>query len=57
MPECLTQFPSPTWLNAWAIGLNREKWQLEGLFQPTTAPRDLSSVRQQMRSLFRFDEH
>jgi len=54
MPECLAQFSSPLWLNAWGISLNRDKWQRDGLFQPTTEARDLTGMRQQIRGLFRF---
>jgi flavin-dependent dehydrogenase len=55
MPERLRDFPEPVWLNAWAISLNPEKWQSEGLFQPTTPPRDLDCIRKQLRPLIRFN--
>jgi hypothetical protein len=42
MPDKLTQFSEPIWLNAWAISLDTQKWQQEGLFQPKSQPRDIS---------------
>jgi flavin-dependent dehydrogenase len=56
LPERLADVSAPVWLNAWAIGLSPETWQADGLFQPTTAARDLSSMREEIRSLFRFSE-
>ncbi|WP_279605363.1 NAD(P)/FAD-dependent oxidoreductase [Aetokthonos hydrillicola] len=38
MPERLSQFPEPFWVNVWAIGLNPEKWEEDRLFQPETEP-------------------
>jgi hypothetical protein len=55
MIEDLDQFPSPVWLNAWALSLNKEKWESHGLFRPTSSPRNLNDIRQQIRSLFRLD--
>ena len=55
MIEELDRFPSPIWLNAWAISLNREKWESDGLFRPTSSPREFNDIRQQIRSLFRFE--
>jgi len=57
MPECLHHFQEPIWLNAWAISINQEKWQADGLFQPATPRRDLNGIRQQLRPLFRFEQH
>jgi flavin-dependent dehydrogenase len=54
MPERLQQFQPPIWLNAWGASLNPEKWQADKLFEPASQPRDLSGVRKQIRSLFRF---
>ncbi|MBE9230434.1 tryptophan 7-halogenase [Cuspidothrix issatschenkoi LEGE 03284] len=42
MPDQLTQFSEPIWLNAWAISLDTQKWQQERLFQPKSQPRDIS---------------
>lgn len=52
MPEMLSKFPQSMWLNAWAISLDPEKWEEEGLFEPTTKPRDLSLVMGQLRNCF-----
>lgn len=41
MPERLAQMPSPLWLNAWGIGLNPERWKVDRLFAPLSAPRPL----------------
>ncbi len=54
-PECLERLPSPTWLNAWSVSLNSEKWEADGLFKPLSKPRDLYQLREEIRSLFRFD--
>lgn len=49
MPEKLTEFSSPLWLNAWAISLNSDKWEAEGLFRPKSAPRDCRPITEQLR--------
>lgn len=41
LPEKTTQLPVPLWLNAWAMSLDPERWAIDGLFAPTTQPRDL----------------
>lgn len=41
MPEMLQQLPSPLWLNAWGIGLNPQRWKVDKLFTPQSAPRPL----------------
>lgn len=56
MPERLPEVSSVPWLNAWAVGLDPEVWEEQGLFQPTTTPRDLSELRAQIRGLFHFQE-
>jgi hypothetical protein len=53
MPEQLHRFPKDTWLNAWHVGLDPERWEADGLFAPESAPRDLSPIREQVRALFR----
>jgi len=55
MPECLGRFNSPIWLNAWSVSLNPERWEADRLFEPSSRPRDLDSIREQIRSLFRVD--
>ncbi len=54
MPEKLADFPSTVWLNAWAISLNPERWEADGLFRPTTKPRDLRPVMSQLRQKIQF---
>ncbi|MDJ0901718.1 MAG: hypothetical protein QNJ55_23250 [Xenococcus sp. MO_188.B8] len=54
MPEELSQFPEGIWLNSWAISLNPEKWEADGLFRPRTKPRDLRPITKQLRQLIRF---
>lgn len=41
MPELLVQFPDPFWINAWGIGLDQRRWQVDKLFAPTSQPRPL----------------
>jgi flavin-dependent dehydrogenase len=53
MPEQLHRFPKDTWLNAWHVGLDPARWEADGLFAPKSAPRDLSPIREQIRSMFR----
>lgn len=44
IPEQLDRFPEDTWLNPRAISLNPERWESDGLFQPTSKPRNLNRV-------------
>lgn len=44
MPHELAGMSHPRWVNAWAIGLDREQWDQEGLFEPSSRPRDLSAM-------------
>ncbi len=53
MPEKLSALPDPLWINPWAIGLNPEQWEQNGLYRPKTAPRDLREMRAQIEPLFR----
>lgn len=55
-PQALVKLPSPPWVNAWAIGLDPERWEADGLFRPPSAPRDLARVREPLRACFRFEE-
>jgi hypothetical protein len=41
MPEMLARMPSPVWVNAWAVGLNPQRWEADGLFSPLSQPRPL----------------
>jgi len=40
------------WANAWRITLAPEKWAEEGLFEPTTVPRPLGSMRDNFTGVF-----
>jgi flavin-dependent dehydrogenase len=53
MPEQLHRFPSGTWLNAWQISLDPQRWEKDGLFAPESAPRDLNLIKEQIRAKFR----
>jgi hypothetical protein len=52
MPSVLAELPAPLWLNAWALSLDRETWQRRRLLEPTTAPRDLTRVRNELGAIF-----
>ena len=56
MPERLAHFPEPIWLNAWRVSLQPERWEADGLLQPKSQPRDCSTMREQIRSLFSVKE-
>lgn len=49
MPEKLRQFPSSAWLNAWAVSLDANQWEADGLFQPTSQPRDWHPIMEPLR--------
>jgi len=49
MPEKLDQFSQDTWLNAWAISLQTQDWESDGLFQPSSKPRSLNRVMEPLR--------
>jgi len=55
LPERLQEVRSVGWLNAWGIGLDPERWQKDGLFAPSSEPRDLEEIYWQVRSLFKID--
>ena len=55
MPEKLAEFPPSVWLNAWAISLNDERWEADGLFRPTSKPRDLRPLMNQIRHYIHFE--
>ncbi len=44
------------WLNAWAISLDKDRWEDDGLFRPESAPRDLWAVHGQLRNVFKFQD-
>lgn len=47
-PEYLDRFPDPVWLNAWAVGVDPEQWESDGLFSPRTEPRDITWIRDEL---------
>ncbi len=53
MPEKLDLLPQPIWLNVWAIGLDPNKWEEEGLFEPKTKPQDLQPMIKELHSKFK----
>lgn len=55
MPEKLAEFPPDLWVNAWAISLDPERWEADGLFRPKTQPRDLHPMMDQLRKKIRFN--
>jgi len=48
MPAQLERFQEPIWLNVNAISLNPDAWDEEGLFEPKTTPRDITTVQNQI---------
>jgi len=52
MPERLADFPEPIWLNAWSVSLNPDRWSTERLFEPTSTPRDLRAMHEQISRLY-----
>ncbi|HIK05152.1 MAG TPA: tryptophan 7-halogenase [Trichormus sp. M33_DOE_039] len=54
MPEKLNDFPENVWLNAWAISLDPEKWENDGLFRPTSQPRNLHRIKEQFQKVIKF---
>lgn len=55
MPEKLALFSESVWLNAWAISLDADRWEQEGLFQPETQPRDLNRIMEPLRKRIKFN--
>jgi flavin-dependent dehydrogenase len=55
MPDQLALLPSPVWLNAWAISLDINRWECDGLFKPRSQPRDLHRVMNPLRKRIRFN--
>jgi flavin-dependent dehydrogenase len=54
MPEKLKQLPNPLWLNVNALSLDSNRWKKDGLFKPTTPPRDFSGLKEELHKLFHF---
>ncbi|NEP00059.1 MAG: FAD-dependent oxidoreductase [Symploca sp. SIO2E9] len=55
MPDQLALFPSTVWLNAWAISLDPDRWESDGLFKPQSQPRDFTRVMQPLRKSIRLN--
>lgn len=54
-PEHLERLTPPVWINAWAISLQPENWDRDGLLDPITEPRDLTLTWESYRQLFQKD--
>ncbi|WP_164543508.1 NAD(P)/FAD-dependent oxidoreductase [Streptomyces mobaraensis] len=52
MPERRARLHGHSWLNAWAIGLDPERWEADGLFEPTTPPRSFDRAYADLTELF-----
>lgn len=52
-PDQLARVAKFGWLDAWAISLDPERWEPDGLFRPTSAARPLEPLRAQVRDLYR----
>lgn len=51
-PETLSAFKRPFWVNVQAISLDKENWELNGLFDAESKPRDITGILRQVRELF-----
>ena len=40
------------WINAYAVGLEPEKWEKDGLYDPKSDPQDLTSFEEEMKILY-----
>lgn len=56
MPEQLTRFSDMGWLNAWAISLDPNRWEVDGLFQPQSKRRDLRKVIEPLQGALKIPE-
>lgn len=54
MPEMLHRLPDPYWINIKSVSLSPDKWEIDGLFEPPTARRDLGVVDREIRQLYTF---
>ena len=52
-PEKLEEFNKPFWVNAWAITLDCEQWEINGLFEPESNPRCLKKMTKMIRGIFK----
>ncbi len=56
MPAQLERFQEPIWLNVNAISLNPDAWDEEGLFEPKTTPRDITTVQNQILNVIQYKD-
>jgi hypothetical protein len=52
LPHKLSMFDGPVWLNPWAISLQPDRWEKDGLFRPKSAMRDWQELRISVESLY-----
>ena len=53
LPREAARFAQKPWINIEAISLEPERWEADGLFRPTTRPRDIGLLDGEIRGLFR----
>ncbi|MGB3184032.1 MAG: tryptophan 7-halogenase [Cyclobacteriaceae bacterium] len=51
-PQWLDRMPAPFWVNVWAVGLDPEKWEKDGLLMPSSQPRELIRLLNEMKALY-----
>ncbi len=56
MPEQLPKVTSIRWLNAEAISLNPHEWGRDGLFEPSSKPRNLCRVAEPLQQILQIPE-
>lgn len=52
LPKYADRLEGREWFDAWSIGLDPQRWEEDGLFEPTTEPAALPDVYRQLRSCF-----
>lgn len=52
LPEKMHLFERRPWINTAGISLNPDRWEADGLFSPTTKPRDLTRLKEEIGRLF-----
>ena len=56
LPEEVNRFSHPVWLNAWGIGFDKRLWEAHRLFKPTSKPRDLTPIMDQIKTYIHIGE-
>lgn len=51
-PAWLDKMPDHFWINAWAVGLDPDKWEADGLFMPASEARELTRLLKEMKDLY-----